>query len=493
MRLIEFEKVADLLAKEYKIVVKEGKGWASNIKEKEIYYKKNDIYNLDEDNILGLLLHEIAHIHYTSETTLPTKNKELTAATLNMVEDIAIENIIGKDYPNAEEILKNTEAELLTALIQNLPKMENTSLHEKALLYAAAMFRGRGYRTSLENYEKIGKEINLLMEPERNNILNRKKTKDLLPLVQKIVELLIKEAGEPTEEEKKQMLRDSDEHTHANQGTGSNSKRQKGIETLGGKGWMNGSNLQVYPKYIDEITDQAKRVGKLLRTILKRNQAMEFEGRYRTGKLKTRRIIRIKTTKDRKPFSRKIKKSNQSYAFAIACDISGSMWNNYHTIQEGDYALSSLIMTAEALKISNTPRSLIIFATNAVKINPINKNHIRWPDIITSKNFNKANTGNTNIDKAINACTEELKKTKAERKIMIILTDGQSDKREAKEAYQEAKKNEIECIGITLGNNTMLNEIMTDKRSINIENIENKSKIGQAFIKILKETITKSP
>ena len=64
MKLNEFEKIAKMLAKEHKISIENGDSWAANIKNRKVFYRKEDIYNLSEDHILGLLLHEIGHIHY---------------------------------------------------------------------------------------------------------------------------------------------------------------------------------------------------------------------------------------------------------------------------------------------------------------------------------------------------------------------------------------------------------------------------------------------
>ena len=90
MKYSAFEKIAKMLAKEHKITIHEGQGWAANLKERKVFYRKEDIYNLSEDHILGLILHEVAHIHYTEEVEMPKNNPELTHSCLNMIEDISI-------------------------------------------------------------------------------------------------------------------------------------------------------------------------------------------------------------------------------------------------------------------------------------------------------------------------------------------------------------------------------------------------------------------
>ena len=157
MKLIEFEKIANLLSRQHKIKVIEGNSWAANTQGREVFYRKIDIYELPEDHILGLLLHEIAHIHYTDTPPLQPQNPEITAVTINMLEDIVVEIIIGKDYPNAGEILESTKTEVLDTLMRILPKMEDISKHEKALLYAAIKFEGRGFKNGKNEYEIVGK------------------------------------------------------------------------------------------------------------------------------------------------------------------------------------------------------------------------------------------------------------------------------------------------------------------------------------------------
>ena len=194
MRKNEFERIAKILAKEYKIEIKEGQSWSANIKSKQVFYRLDDIYNLSEDHILGLILHEVAHVFFTDAVELDKQNKELTHSVLNVLEDIAIENLIGAHYPNAKEILESTKEEVLNNLLKILKTLK-ISVHEKALLFAAARFEGRGYSTGLEDYEKIGEKISEIMIKEKNEILNRKQTKDLLPMANEIVDLIIRMPG----------------------------------------------------------------------------------------------------------------------------------------------------------------------------------------------------------------------------------------------------------------------------------------------------------
>lgn len=502
MRITEFSKIADILSKSHRVTLKEGKGWAANIKERTIYYKKADLMSLSEDMILGLILHEIAHVHYTTEVKPePVDNKELMHTTINMLEDIAIEHIISGDYPNAGEILQSTETEMLDTLVRMLPKMDKVSIHEKSLLYGTTRFRGRGYKFGKEEYEKIGDEIAKIMGSRMTEIYDRKKTSDIVPLAKTIVDFLVKKAGQPTQQQKDEMMRGAEGHTKAGDYTENQTSTKKLIKGLadkpGGKGYGGNGDIEPSVMQVNEIIDQADMIGKKLRTVLKRNNAMEFGGRYRTGKLLAKKIVRVVAMKDRRPFARRIIKSNQSYAFAIASDVSGSMFENSNMSNNqagnGDYTLSSMQMVGEALRKAAVPRAMIIFGGVANVVAPMGKTAIRWESMAEERQIRKAHPSNTDISQAIDACALELSKVRAERKVMIVLTDGSSNEAVMREAHKNAVTQGIECLGITIGNGGgTMDRVFTPKKNIRITDSRNTEAIGKAFITLLQKTITKS-
>lgn len=496
MRLPEFLKIADILSKSHRITVKEGNAWAANFVIKEVYYKKEDLVTLSEEHILGCLLHEIAHIHYTTDWTRPATDQELHHTAMNVIEDIAIEHLISKDYPNAEEVLNNTRTELIDILIRNLPKMHDVSEHEKSLLYAAVRFHGRGYKIGKSQYEITGNKVFEVMNQRSQEIYERPTTQDLVPLADKIVEILLKDLGQPTDRQKEQMQQAADAHTSPNQKRQDPSTKGRLIEMLGGKGYEH-TGQQQYSRYVtitavNKIIDQAAMIGKKLRTVLKRNNAMEYAGRYRTGKLMTKRLIKVRTIKDKRPFARRIVKSNQSYAFAIASDVSGSMFGGGKE-DAASYALSSMLMVGEALRKAGIPRSMIVFGYKAIVMNNINKHEIRWGDLTNPTKIKSAGQSDTYIDRAMIKCTEQLSQVKAERKIMIVLTDGSSDTADMKDAYKKATEKGIECLGITIGGHGggSMDQVFK-KGNTNIDDTSQTEMIGTAFIKLLETTIKKS-
>jgi hypothetical protein len=494
MKSADFSRIAILLGREHKVQVVEGNSWAANIETKKVFYKKEDIYNLAEDHILGLLLHEVAHVKFTSSCPLPQKNPELIKSATNVLEDIFVERRISADYPNAGEVLQSTRTELLDILCKNLPKMKSVPLHEKSLLYACVRFEGRGFENGKRDYEKIGDMVADLMIQNSTLIFERQMTKDLLPLAKEIVDILIKFAGEPTEEEKRKMMREAEQHGHANESQQQTEARAKVINSLkAGRGWKGFGTLSPNVKFIDEIADQASMIGKKLRTVLKRNNSMEFAGRYRSGKLMPKRFVRVRVLKDRRPFARRIVKSNQSYAFAVAADVSGSMWGGGDSCP-GNYALSSMFMVSEALRMAGVPRSMIIFGEQANVVSPMGKSLIEFSTIANENSIKKTHPGSTRIDAAIDACRVELEKVRAERKIAIILTDGSSDLFDMQQAYQRAVNSGIEPLGITLGGSegNYMDRTFSKEKNRNLKDTGNHAQIGTAFIDILKTSITTS-
>lgn len=495
MRKNEFERIAKILAREHKIEIDSGESWSANIKNRKVFYRQEDIFNLSEDHILGLILHEIGHIHYTTDAELPVKNKELTHCTMNMLEDISIEYIIGQDYPNAGEILESTKEEVIDNLLKILKGLK-ISVHEKGLLFAAVRFENRAYSTGLEPHEILGEKISQIMLKRKSEILERKYTKDLLPLANEIVELIVQAAGEPTAEEKRQMMENSGNTGNANRTDSQGIIQRKAINGLkAGNGWNEGAEMAHKVALVNEICDLATIIGKKLRTILKRNNAMEFGGRFRSGKLLTKRLIRTKILKDRKPFAHRIVKSNQSYAFAIAADVSGSMFDaNEPRETLGSYALSSMLMVGEALRLARIPRSMAIFGYQANVVAPMGKLPITFEQLGNEKAIKKAHPGGTEINVAIDACVKELSQVRAERKILIILTDGSSDFGSMKESHKKALDAGIEPLGITISkyDSKTMTDVFGKDKNIIIEDVRNKKLIGTAFIDILRQSIKKS-
>ena len=115
---------------------------------------------------------------------------------------------------------------------------------------------------------------------------------------------------------------------------------------------------------------------------------------------------------------------------------------------------------------------------------------ITFEQLGNEKAIRKARPNGTEIDKGIDACIKELSSVRAERKIMIILTDGSCYLPEIKEAHKRAVAAGIEPLGITLGNyGGNMETVFGKNKNRIIEDTKNKKLIGTAFIDILKESV----
>jgi hypothetical protein len=175
------------------------------------------------------------------------------------------------------------------------------------------------------------------------------------------------------------------------------------------------------------------------------------------------------------------------------------MFNYGQKASPGSYALSSLYMVGEALRLAGVPRAMSIFGMKAETVAKMGKSQITWTQLADEKSQHNAQRGGTDIAAAINSCTEQLTGVRAERKIMIVLTDGQSDPKEMKEAHKKAVAAGIECLGISITQGRgsyearYMDQTFSPEKNTKINDTKNTKMIGKAFIDILKTSIAASP
>lgn len=498
MRSSDIERIAALLSREHKIRIIASDDWKSDIKNKTVYYDRVDVFKLNEDHVLGLLLHEIGHIKHTSEIpkNLMGANPELRHEIINVLEDIRIEEKISRAYRNSREIMEITRNESHDILVRILHE-HKASLHEKALLYAGARFYNRGFSQPMHDYEIVGEIISNLMKQHKNDIFDASTTSALNPLAEEIEKLLISKAGQPTPQQKAEMQLKQQKQTQQSWMQGKNSPgmdaiKQKIIEELAKAGGKDASKLIEHYKRANispviDIIEESTIVGKQLNSVLKRNNSREYGGRYRNGKLMTRRIYKVRASKDMKPFARAIVKSNKSYAFAIMSDVSGSMFCGPRDSSPASIASSSMLMAAEALRIAKIPRASFVFGNHLVCVGKMSQTAHHTFDEIEQKMHSGG--GGTETGNCLMAMSKELAKENAERKIAIFFTDGEDSPETVKPALKFCEKNGIEVIGIFYGHgNNPVAEILS-KGNAYIVKPGNRSEIPRAFIKSLKRTI----
>lgn len=515
-----------MLAAQHRITTLGGDSWSADIKKRIVNYNYNDVTELPDRQTVALLLHEIAHIHYTTNwETKDEKHKELEICTMDALEDMAVEYLISQDYTNAKEVLTETMKEVHDKLRKNLHTIPITRF-EKAVTFAQLELTKPNFMQVKEPYEKAGVEVAKYIKENRKQIEERKNTIDLLLPTQDIIQIILKHLGEATDQEKQQMAQNQQ---GAGQGrTPSEEEQQQKpfwekdndstknamndiISDLlkGGNGNLSQRKAYILTDPITSITDQARTIGQRLANILKANNTTKYNGRYRSGKLPAKRLIKIRTSNDQRPFVKKIEQKNKSYAFVICTDVSGSMYENDDGGKEENHksplnwALSSAYMTAEALRIAKVKRKLLMFGTTASVIRKDEEEIIRWTDVSDRKYRDMIN--GTYYPEALIQGLGQLRKMKAERKILLMLTDG-SEKvtPELTNICQKAKKEGIELIGITMEKNNMIRQTFAPtngdepilstlfgKNNNIVIDPEELDDTGTVFINILNKTITK--
>ena len=106
-------QVATALSSRYNVSVREGKGWSINIEDRVLYYKAEHLLALDRDTCLGILLHELGHLHFTSNAwtkgkTSLYKDKKLSKIAFNAVnafEDVRINEKMSQSYGGSRELI----------------------------------------------------------------------------------------------------------------------------------------------------------------------------------------------------------------------------------------------------------------------------------------------------------------------------------------------------------------------------------------------------
>ena len=109
---IWLRQVATALSSRFNVSVREGRGWSINIEKRVLFYKAEHLLALDRDTCLGILLHELGHLHFTSNNWTKTaklyKDKSLSKIAFNAVnayEDVRINEKMSQAYGGSRELI----------------------------------------------------------------------------------------------------------------------------------------------------------------------------------------------------------------------------------------------------------------------------------------------------------------------------------------------------------------------------------------------------
>lgn len=132
---IWLRQVATALSSRYNVKIREGKGWAMDIHKRELIYKAEHLLALDRDTCLGILLHELGHLHFTAsdwteQSKLFKQYPKITHNAVNAYEDVRINEKMSQSYMGSRDLIVAMNELLAGDGVADLVKM-NQEIKER--------------------------------------------------------------------------------------------------------------------------------------------------------------------------------------------------------------------------------------------------------------------------------------------------------------------------------------------------------------------------
>lgn len=123
-------QVATALSSRYNVTIREGKGWAMDIENRVMTYKPEHLLALDRDTCLGILLHELGHLHFTTNTWMEKSalHKAMPSIVFNAVnayEDVRINEKMSQSYMGSRDLIEAMNELLAGDGVQKMLKMNS--------------------------------------------------------------------------------------------------------------------------------------------------------------------------------------------------------------------------------------------------------------------------------------------------------------------------------------------------------------------------------
>jgi len=122
-------QVATALSSRYNVSIREGKGWAMNVDKKVLIYNAEHLLALDRDTCLGILLHELGHLHFTKLGFTETKKfqedplNKILFDSLNAYEDVRVNEKMSQSYQGSRDLIDAMNELLAGDGVKELLKM----------------------------------------------------------------------------------------------------------------------------------------------------------------------------------------------------------------------------------------------------------------------------------------------------------------------------------------------------------------------------------
>jgi len=205
-------QVATALSRRYSVSVREGKNWCIDIEKRVLYYRPDHLLALDRDTALGILLHELGHLHFTKNNWQPTAKlwkdndyREIVFNAVNAFEDVRINEKMSQSYQGSRtlidsmnELLAGDGVEMIMdfhqKVKQGMPRSEATNMPHYHEVFYVAMCKllGSNLFPNLhpEDYydpEKMTLINEIVKDALGRDLKNLNSTKEVYDFVEEIV------------------------------------------------------------------------------------------------------------------------------------------------------------------------------------------------------------------------------------------------------------------------------------------------------------------
>ena len=421
MTEFEIEKLANVISKQTGIVLKKGSFWGI-IKEGQSFvlvYNIEDLFDISEDAIIGIVFHEALHIKYKSHLIFKKKNfpskiwnyREQLLNLLNVLENWRIERKGEGYFPN----LHNFFLEAFKQTFKNriiLDKIDSSAFTEyldRMRFEVPLTKKDFIKRVSTPKLKELQKDIEKVI-PMLNKYCELKMYKDRIGVIKDIWEVYkkyLKKEPKPEREYSPPPFTPF---------------------------------IIPIPYDILKTISNSKAIENQFKKLVVEQKRVEYPN-MRSGKLYDKKLYRI-GSKDFRIFQKKHFENKDYPEFSVWLDTSGSMAYQ----QKIHYALSGLISISEGLQKLGIRFTLGHFAKEAriIKdyVSGFKKRHIE-------EIYNHFG-GGTHEYKAIRLGYKNFS-GKTQKKVILVITDGISESQTNLIHTLNVLKDKAKVIGIGIG------------------------------------------
>jgi len=212
-------------------------------------------------------------------------------------------------------------------------------------------------------------------------------------------------------------------------------------------------SMTPYQKYLEPVSDAVDHLRGLLGNILALNSKPRDKGGFRSGKPSIAKIIQSEShgwmqEDDFKVFTRRILPTKRDYKLSFVIDQSGSTAG-----EPTKRAMEAMVLFMEALEYLDIDYNVIGFSDAPSEYKKFGAGRLDEDarnDLVIKTELG-AGSGGTNDKDGIDEAVEKMTVQVGDRKIIIVVTDGQGTNGPIDGVLKKARERGIEVIGIGIG------------------------------------------